>query len=69
LDLEYPDYNNSSYETYTNDFMMEMESLSPLVLLEPGETIEHTEVWSLYDNIKAPSDEKEIDAVVLPLLK
>jgi hypothetical protein len=33
----YPDY-GSSYETYTNHIMMEMESLSPLKLVEPEGT-------------------------------
>jgi len=35
-EARYPDY-GVSYETYTNDFMLEMETLSPLAFLEPGE--------------------------------
>ena len=69
MDAIYPDYTASSYETYTIDFMMEMESLSPLELLAPGDTIEHEETWTLIDNVNVPADEKEIDEKILPLVK
>lgn len=65
----YPDYSASSYETFTNDYMLEMETLSPLVLLEPEETVEHTESWALYDNVKVPDSESEIDQLILPYIK
>ena len=42
----YPD-NNCSFETYTNDKFIEVESLSELKETVPGETLEHTEHWSL----------------------
>lgn len=66
-DMEYPD-NNSSYETYTNNRFLELESLSPLVLLMSGETAEHVEYWSLYDNVKKPEDEKDIESNIVPLI-
>ncbi len=44
----YPD-NGCSTEIYTNNFMLEVESLSPLYTLKPGETCEHTENWELYE--------------------
>jgi len=65
----YPDFSASSYETYTCDFMLEMETLSPIVVLEPGSSIEHTEVWTLHDNVKVPADEEDIDKFILPLIK
>lgn len=64
----YPDY-ASSYETFTDGNAIELETLSPLVLLEPGDYIEHTETWYLYDNVKTPGDEKEIDEIILPFIK
>lgn len=64
----YPDYSASSYETYTNNLMLEMESLSPIVFLEPDDYIEHTEVWTLYDNIKVPETEKEVEENIVPLI-
>ncbi|HEX2946150.1 MAG TPA: hypothetical protein VHT96_09385 [Clostridia bacterium] len=68
IDMEYPD-NNCSYETYTNARFMEMESLSPITLLDPGETVIHTENWSLYDNVEKPKNEKDIDEHIVPLLE
>lgn len=57
----YPDL-GVSYETYTNDFMLEMETLSPLTIIEPGKAAEHAERWELFGSIPAPSDdETEID--------
>ena len=59
---QYPDY-GVSYETYTNDFMLEMETLSPLIRIEPGESVEHREEWELYDDVQMPPDgEAGIDA-------
>jgi len=60
---QYPDY-GVSYETYTNDFMLEMETLSPLTRLNPGESVEHREEWELYDNVQMPpDDEVGLDAI------
>ena len=42
----YPD-NQVSYETFLCDYMVELESLSPLYTFAPGETREHTEIWRL----------------------
>lgn len=48
----YPDY-GCSYETYVNKDYVEMESLSPLYGIEPGEGIRHVDNLKLY---KAPAD-------------
>ncbi len=56
----YPDF-GVSYETYTIDFMLEMETLSPLTVLEPNTYVEHIEKWELFDNVPMPpNDEAEI---------
>lgn len=44
---EYPD-NGCSIEVYTNDFMLEIETLSPLYILGPGEEIIHVEEWEAF---------------------
>jgi len=63
LDNEtYPD-GGANFETFTNEEMLEVESLGPLVTLEPGQyTQDHVELWSL---IKVPAnfDAKNDDAV------
>jgi hypothetical protein len=63
-DMLYPDYSASMYETYTCDFMTEMETLSPLTVLGPKEKLEHEEQWQLIDDITPPKDEKEMDRIV-----
>ena len=45
-DQPYPD-GDVSYETFCSQHMMEMESLSPLKEILPGEAMTHTEVWEL----------------------
>lgn len=42
----YPDY-TCNFECFTNQYMMEMESLSPLVDLKKGESISHKEKWTI----------------------
>jgi hypothetical protein len=48
--------------------MLEMETLSPLVLLDSQETIEHTEIWTLFKDVKTPKNEKDVDLNILPLI-
>lgn len=45
-DREYPDA-NVSYETFFSKYMAEMESLSPLGCIKPGESMEHREILEL----------------------
>ena len=60
----YPDF-GVSYETYVNDFMLEMETLSPLNLIEQGSDVTHVEEWELFDDVPMISDdEDEIEEVL-----
>jgi hypothetical protein len=45
--LRYPDF-GCSFETFTNDEILELETLGPLCRVPPGEWIEHTEHWELH---------------------
>jgi hypothetical protein len=66
---KYPD-GGVSYETFTCDFMLEMESLSPLTLLEPDKEVTHIEEWDLVDVIDMPAnDEEQIDKIVDKYIK
>jgi len=47
----YPDF-GCSFETFTNNEFLEMETLSPLKKVAPGETVEQTEHWSLHKNVR-----------------
>lgn len=41
---EYPDH-GSYVEVYTNSSMLELETLGPLKIVEPGGVLEHIELW------------------------
>lgn len=64
----YPDF-GVNFETFTNEDMLEMESLGPLVELGPGQTAEHAERWELFGGIGEAATEAEIKAKVAPRLR
>lgn len=51
----YPD-RGCNFETFTNEEMLEVEALGPLVELAPGESTSHSEQWQLFDSVTAPPD-------------
>lgn len=57
-----------NFETYSDERLLEIESLGPLAPLGPGESTEHIETWRLFDNIADVSDEDSIARVVQPLI-
>jgi hypothetical protein len=63
----YPD-GGCNFETFTNQEMLEVESLGPLTTLQPGETAEHTERWKLLPEIGALPNEGAIERELLPRL-
>jgi hypothetical protein len=42
----YPDH-GCSFETYTNDKILELETLSPIQVIDSGEVIRHFEEWAI----------------------
>ena len=48
-----------NFETFTNEEMLEVEALGPLVDLAPGESASHAEQWQIFDNVTAPPDQDE----------
>jgi len=65
----YPDQ-GCNFETFSNPDMIEIESLSPLKRLAPGESISHTERWYLLDAVTQPESLKEsaLDEWITPYL-
>lgn len=63
----HPDY-GASFEIFTNNLFLEIETMGPMTKLAGGATLEHIERWSLHKNaaLKEISD-AEIDRVLLPL--
>lgn len=43
----YPD-GGCNFETFTNSDMIEIESLGPLTVLQPGESVSHRESWFIF---------------------
>jgi hypothetical protein len=65
----YPDF-GCSFEEFTNNDFLEMETLSPLTKVLPGKTAEQAEYWSLYGNVHvAALTDEAIDTAILPLLR
>ncbi len=66
----YPDM-GCNFETFTNKDMLEIESLSPLKKLAPGESVSHTEKWHLFGEIPEPHSlqEPELAKWLAPYLK
>jgi hypothetical protein len=66
--VPYPDF-QSSLELFTNGGCLELETLGPLLDLEPGASTSHVEDWSLYRGVNLPAlSEAAIDQAILPLL-
>jgi hypothetical protein len=61
----YPD-NGVNFETFTNEDMLEMESLGPVVKLTPGKEVTHVEFWQLAKGVDEVTDEASIDKNVVP---
>lgn len=38
-------------ETFTNDQFIELETVGPLVKVEPGESLHHTEIWEFFRDV------------------
>jgi len=66
-DATYADM-GSNFETFTNDEMLEVETLGPLSRVEPGECVEHVETWQLFRDVPAPNNDADVDANILPLI-
>jgi hypothetical protein len=65
----YPDF-GCSFETFTNDEFLEIETLGPMTKLPPGQTVEQVEHWALFRNVKlAGLTDEDLDRLLLPLVK
>jgi hypothetical protein len=64
----YPDWGCSA-ETFTNNRMIELETLGPLTCLPPGGVVEHVEEWRLFTDVPEPRTDADVDRHVLPKVK
>jgi hypothetical protein len=65
---QYPDF-GSNFEVFTNPEFLELETLGPMIDLDPSEVAEHVERWWLFADVKGGEDDSWIDSQVLPLVK
>lgn len=53
-------YDMGSYsECYRNSQYLELETLGPKVILEPGMTVSHQEEWVIFPDVEITSDEQD----------
>ena len=64
----YPD-RGTRYQTFSNEDMLEMETVGEFGTLRPGESATLVEQWELFGNVPAIATEADVDRVVLPLIK
>ena len=48
----------SSSECYCNNQFLELETLGPIAVLEPGETVSHQEEWFIFPEVEFSPDEQ-----------
>ncbi len=58
---KYPD-RGSAFELYTDEDILELETLAPLVTLKPGGVVEAVEEWELFEDV-AEFDPRDDDAI------
>lgn len=68
-DEEFPDM-GSSFEMFTNDSTLELETLGPMRTIRPGQSTEHLETWSLHRPVRVDRwDDETLDRAVAPYLE
>jgi hypothetical protein len=64
----YPDL-GCTFEMFTNQAFLELETLGPLTTLAPGASVSHTERWTAHRGVTLQTwKDEELDAVILPLV-
>lgn len=69
-DAVYPD-RGCNLECYVQDWGAEMEDLSPLKTIAPGQMHEHVNAWYLFENVTCPGpkNEDEIFRTLQPIIR
>ena len=63
----YPDL-GTRYQTFSNEDMLEMETVGELVTLQPGKSASLVESWELFGNVPPVQTEADVDRIILPLI-
>jgi hypothetical protein len=66
---QYPDF-GCSFETFTNNEFLEIETLGPLTKVAPGTSVELVEHWGLFRDVKVDAlTDEDLDRSILPLVQ
>src|SRR5262249_11831747 len=67
-DADYADF-GCSFEMFGNGEMLELETLGPLVMLQPGQSVTHIEQGSAHRGVRIEEwSDAELDRVIAPLV-
>jgi len=64
----YPDF-GCNFQFFTNSDFLELETLGPVVELQPGESVEHIENWWAFADVPGGEGDAWIESTILPLVK
>lgn len=67
INQEYPDM-GSNMEVFFDEAILELETLSPIKRIEPGENIFHEEVWKLIKDVPEIKNDLDVVENVIPNL-
>ena len=65
---DYPDL-GSRVEVFTNENMLEVETIAPYRRVEPGQTVSHHERWTLFQDVPMPASDADVEQHVLPRVR
>ena len=65
----YPDF-GCSFETFTNNEFLELETVGPMTKVAPGKTVEQVEHWGVFHNVQVRDlNDDELDRELFPLVQ
>ena len=67
-DETYPDM-GCNCEAFTNDEMLEVESVGGLVTVQPGQSEFHPETWLLCKDFTLPESDDDLEKAIAPIVK
>jgi len=68
FDGKYPDL-GANFEIFTDNTMLELESLGPIESIPPKGQIDHQEHWTLLKDVSPPKSDQDVIETILPHLE
>jgi len=67
-EAKYPDF-GCNFETFTKGNFVELESVAPLEILQPGDSATYIEDWALFKDFSLPKSDKALEEAIEPLVE